>query len=107
MGSGWIIGRTWPDGDWRNIYFASEHLQATVERVDALQELLPPEMNMPEMALRFVLANPVISTAIPGMRTQRHVDANLACSDAGALPAELVAQLRMHRWDRQPALIAR
>jgi len=36
------------------------------------------------------------------MRLRKHVDANLAASDAGPLPRALVEQLRPHRWDRQP-----
>jgi len=35
-------------------------------------------MTMTEMALRFILNNPTVSTIIPGMRRLRHVDANLA-----------------------------
>ena len=35
------------------------------------------------MALRFILAEPTVSTIIPGMRKVRHVEANLAASDAG------------------------
>jgi aryl-alcohol dehydrogenase-like predicted oxidoreductase len=59
-------------------------------------------MTMAEMALRFILNNPVVSTIIPGMRKQNHVDANIACSHAGPLPEDLHDQLRSHRWDRQP-----
>jgi hypothetical protein len=36
------------------------------------------------------------------MRKPRHVDANIAASDAGSLPADLLARLRKHRWVRQP-----
>ena len=57
---------------------------------------------MPEMALRFILNNPDVSTIIPGMRKIRNVEANIAASDAGPLPDELHAQLRPFRWDRQP-----
>ena len=57
---------------------------------------------MPEMALRFILSNPTVSANIPGMRRLRHVEANLAASEAGPLPADLKEQLRKHRWDRQP-----
>jgi aryl-alcohol dehydrogenase-like predicted oxidoreductase len=57
---------------------------------------------MPEMALRFILNNPTVSTIIPGMRKTRHVEANIAASDAGPLAANLHAQLRLHRWERQP-----
>ena len=59
-------------------------------------------LTMPEMALRFILNNPDVSTIIPGMRKVRNVEANIAACDAGPLPDELHAQLRPFRWDRQP-----
>ena len=92
----------WPKGDWRNTYFVPENLKASVEHGERLRPLVPPGMSMPEMALRFILNNPVVSTIIPGMRKEKHVRSNLACSDAGPLPEELHARLRLHRWDRTP-----
>ena len=93
----------WPEGDWRNTYFVPENLNASVEHADALKPLVPSEMNMPEMALRFILSNPVVSTIIPGMRKIRHVESNIAASDAGPLSGELLAALSKHRWERQPS----
>jgi aryl-alcohol dehydrogenase-like predicted oxidoreductase len=93
---------TFPEGDWRNTYFVPENLHASVDRADALRPLIPSGMTMPEMALRFILANPTVSTIIPGMRRLRHVEANIAASDGHALPADLLAQLQQHRWDRTP-----
>ncbi len=52
--------------------------------------------------MRFILSNPDVSTTIPGMLRVRHVEANLAASDAGPLPPELIDKLRAHRWDREP-----
>jgi aryl-alcohol dehydrogenase-like predicted oxidoreductase len=101
----------WPEGDWRNLYFVPENLIPSVERAKALKELLrewnqsqpgEPEITMPEMALRFILSNPDVSTIIPGMRKIDHVYANLAASDAGPLPSELLHELRKHRWLRKP-----
>jgi aryl-alcohol dehydrogenase-like predicted oxidoreductase len=92
----------WPQGDWRNSYFVPENLNASVDRADALRPLVPEGSTMPEMALRFILSNPVVSTTIPGMRKLRHTEANLAASDRGPLPPDLLASLRSHRWDRQP-----
>ncbi len=92
----------WPEGDWRNTYFVPENLIPSVERAEALKALLPPGMTMPEMALRFILSNPTVSTIIPGMRKIRHVESNIAASDAGPLSEDLHARLRAHRWDRQP-----
>jgi aryl-alcohol dehydrogenase-like predicted oxidoreductase len=92
----------WPEGDWRNSYFVPENLAASVERADALKPLVPAGMTMPELALRFILSHPAVSTTIPGMRRPRHVQANLAVSDGASLPDELIRQLRAHRWDREP-----
>ncbi|HKS97322.1 MAG TPA: aldo/keto reductase [Terriglobia bacterium] len=93
---------TWPEGDWRNTYFVPENLKSSVKHADALKPLVPAGMTMPEMALRFILGNPTVATVIPGMRKTRHVESNIAASDAGPLPASLQAKLREHRWDRQP-----
>jgi aryl-alcohol dehydrogenase-like predicted oxidoreductase len=93
----------WPSGDWRNIYFVAENLQATIPRVEALKPLIPAGMTLPEMALRFILNNSDVSTVIPGMRKPKHVDSNLAASDAGPLPEALHTELRKHRWVRKPA----
>ena len=92
----------WPQGDWRNTYFVPANLKATVERAEALKPLIPAGSTLTEMALRLILNNPDVSTIIPGMRKRKHVDANLAASDKGSLPAQLLAQLRTHRWDRTP-----
>jgi aryl-alcohol dehydrogenase-like predicted oxidoreductase len=93
---------TWEEGDWRNLYFVPENLIPSVERAEALRPLVPEGVTMPEMALRFILNNQTVSTIIPGMRKLKHVDQNIAASDAGALPEEIHQQLRAHRWDRQP-----
>jgi aryl-alcohol dehydrogenase-like predicted oxidoreductase len=92
----------WPEGDWRNTYFVPENLKSSVEHGDALKPLVPSEMTMAEMALRFILNNETVSTIIPGMRRATHVKENLSASDKGPLPAELHEQLRSHRWDRLP-----
>jgi aryl-alcohol dehydrogenase-like predicted oxidoreductase len=91
---------TWPEDDWRTTYFTPKNLAATVERAAALKALLPDGMSLPELALRFVLSNPDVSVVIPGMRSPERVRANLAASEAGPLPPELLERLRAHRWDR-------
>ncbi len=93
----------WPEGDWRNHYFGSDNLKASVARAEALRPLIPDGMSMPELALRFILSNPDVSTVIPGMRKMRHVEDNLGASGKGPLDAELIDRLRAHRWDRKPA----
>lgn len=93
---------TWPEGDWRNTYFVPENLYASVDRAEALRPLIPADMNMAQMAMRFILNEPTVSTIIPGMRKAKHVRENIATSNAGPLPAALHEALRAHRWDREP-----
>lgn len=93
----------WPEGDWRNRYFSPKNLTPTLERVEALRKVVPPGMTLPELALRFILQHDAVSTVIPGMRRAAHVEANAAVSDGVRLPEALMAELRRHRWVRQPA----
>jgi aryl-alcohol dehydrogenase-like predicted oxidoreductase len=93
----------WPEGDFRNTYFNASNLAATLERVDALKPLVPKDRTVADMALRFILDNPLISTVIPGMRKMAHVEANLAVSEATPLPQDVHGRLKGHRWDRSPA----
>ena len=92
----------WPEGDWRNSYFNPANLAASVDRAEALRPLVPEGMTMAEMALRWILADPRIATVIPGMRSIRHVEANMAVSDGRPLAPALMEALRAHRWDRTP-----
>ncbi|MBL8143504.1 MAG: aldo/keto reductase [Acidobacteria bacterium] len=91
---------TWPDGDWRNIYFTPERLGEVCDRVDRLRPLVPDGATLPDMALRFILHHPAVSTTIPGMRKSGHVERNVAAGDGRRLAPELLDALRSHRWDR-------
>lgn len=94
---------TWPAGDWRNNYFVPENLIPSVERADTLKPMAAGAgLTLPEMALRFILGEPTVSTIIPGMRKTHHVETNIAASDAGPLPEDFHAELRPHRWERKP-----
>ena len=95
---------TWPSDDWRSTYFVPENLRASVEHADALKPLVPAGSNVAEMALRFILNNLDVATIIPGMRKLKNVEANIAASDKGPLPATLHHELRKHRWVRQPTV---
>jgi aryl-alcohol dehydrogenase-like predicted oxidoreductase len=95
----------WPEDDWRNLYFTRERLKDTLDRVERIKPLLPDGMDLPELALRFILEHPAVSTVIPGMRRVRHVERNLGVSDGEALPPRLRDALRAHRWDRAPEYV--
>ncbi len=91
-----------PESDWRSKYFGPENLGQTLPRVEKLREIVPSGMRMPEMALRFILSNPDVSTTIIGMRKPEHVRQNVETSDAGGLDSGLLKDLKGHRWDRRP-----
>jgi aryl-alcohol dehydrogenase-like predicted oxidoreductase len=91
-----------PKSDWRSGYFGPENLAKTIRRVEKLKKILPAGMTLPEMAMRFILSHPAVSTTIPGMRKLEHVRQNIAASDAGPLDKALLAELKKHRWDRKP-----
>jgi len=102
LGGKMTLATRFPAGDWRATYFGPENLPHTIERVERLKQSLPPGMTLPEMAFRFILSNPDVSTTIPGMRRPEHVRQNIGYSDAGPLPKDLIQELRKHRWDRRP-----
>jgi len=92
---------TFPEGDWRHRYFRGDRKQEVWERVNAIaDELGVPVESMPEIALRFCLSHPAVSTVIPGMRSVRNVEANAAAAALGPLDEETLAVLARHRWDR-------
>lgn len=103
LGGKLTLHTRFPEKDWRASYFNPKNLAQTVVRVEELKKILPKGMSLPEMALRYILSEPAVSTVIAGMRSAEHVRANIAVSDKGPLPAALIAKLRAHRWDRRPA----
>jgi aryl-alcohol dehydrogenase-like predicted oxidoreductase len=102
LGGKMTLETRFPESDWRSKYFGSENLAKTIPRVEKLKAVLPGSMSLPEMALRFVISDPVVSTTIIGMRKLDHVRQNIALSDAGPLESSLLQALKPHRWDRTP-----
>jgi aryl-alcohol dehydrogenase-like predicted oxidoreductase len=102
LGGKMTLETRFPKGDWRAGYFGPENLPKTIRHVEKLKEIVPPGMTLPEMALRFILSHPAVSTTIAGMRKAEHVRQNVAASDAGPLDKSLLAELKKHRWERTP-----
>jgi aryl-alcohol dehydrogenase-like predicted oxidoreductase len=91
-----------PDGDFRAEYFAGNKLAATVERVAALHRTardLRPQMPLAELALRFTVSHPAVTTVIPGIRNVEQARANIACGDGATLTRDELARLAAHEWD--------
>ena len=50
-------------------------------------------VQMPELAIRFILQNSTISATIPGAGNMKELDANVQCSDKGALPQDVASKI--------------
>jgi aryl-alcohol dehydrogenase-like predicted oxidoreductase len=92
---------TFDEDDFRNDYFRDDRKVQVYERVRAIvSELGIAEDEMAEVALRYVLSHPAVSTVIPGMRSVRNVERNMAVADGEGLPDDQAQRLKAHRWDR-------
>ncbi len=60
---------TFPPGDFRNEYFKGDRKREVAEHVEALRRDLKTDAPLVDIALRFVLSHPAVTTVIPGMRT--------------------------------------
>jgi len=91
-----------PDSDFRNYYFRGDRKKQVAHRVRSIvSDLGMEDVNrLPEIAIRFCLSHPAVSTVIPGMRTVSSVDSNVMASGQGPLPARVLEILRRHAWER-------
>ena len=55
---------------------------------------------LPELALRFCLSAPEVSTVISGMRRPAHVRQNTLASTKGSLAPGMLAKLKPHPYTR-------
>ncbi len=90
-----------PAGDWREQYFHGDRRTEAEWRAEALAQLLDDQVKtLPELALRFVLSSPHVSTVIPGMRRAEHVRFNAAMSEKGPLSPAMLSRLEGHAWEK-------
>lgn len=94
-----------PEDDFRYRYFAGDRMQRTVERVAEIRkdmELfgLSDQYSLADVALKFVLARPEVSTVIVGMRSAEQAEMNTRVSQLRNLPDALLEHLRRHNWRR-------
>ncbi len=90
-----------PPGDFRNRYFAGDRKRESWERAQAIAADAGVEIDdLAATALRFCLSHPAVSTVIPGMRSLRNVEANVAAVEQGPLDGATLEKLRPHRWVR-------
>jgi aryl-alcohol dehydrogenase-like predicted oxidoreductase len=90
-----------PEGDFRNNYFAGDRLERAVRRVEKIKsEIADTGLTMPQAALQFALAHSAVSTLIPGIRNVQQAEANTAASDMPPLSEALLLRLHEHAWMR-------
>jgi aryl-alcohol dehydrogenase-like predicted oxidoreductase len=94
-------GSTFPEGDFRTRYFGGDRPAQVEQHVTALvQDLGIDADQLPDVALRYVLDQPAVSTVIAGMRTVRNVERNAATSDGRRLTEAQREVIARHRWER-------
>ena len=87
--------------EFRAMYFRGDRKKEVVERVNRLQEDLgTTNGSLAEVALRFCLSHPAVTTVIPGMRKVRNVEANCAVPDKGPLDERTLGILQRHVWHK-------
>ena len=88
-------------GEFRESYFRGDRKRQVVEHIEALKkDLAGVPGTLAEIALRFCLSHPAVTTAIPGMRRISTVESSCRAASAGKLDANTLAILRRHVWER-------
>ncbi len=106
LDEGGLTGVITPDssfaaGDFRSRYFKGERKRQVHQRAQVLESLLGDEAaTLAELALRFCLSHPAVSSVIPGMRSVGNVERNTGVSDGRRLSPGLLDQLCRHAWPR-------
>ena len=94
-----------PDDDFRSQYFAGDRMERTAMRLEAIHDDiealgLSENYSMADVAIKFVLARPEVSSVIVGMRHPDQVDKNVHTSRLRDLSDDAIMQLRRHHWNR-------
>jgi len=87
-----------PERDWRARWLSGGRLEQGWERVQALRWVENENRTMAQAALKFILAHPAVSTVIPGMRSARHAEENVAVSEGVEMTPTEVERLKSHAW---------
>src|SRR5919202_2260735 len=72
-------GTTFPEGDIRRSWPEAQWYRESLKKVQSLRHL-EDGRTLGQLALRYVLAHPAVSVAIPGAKTPAQVEANAAAS---------------------------
>ena len=92
---------SWDEGSVLHTFYRDERFGLTLKRIEAIKDVTSEYYEkLAEVAVRFVLDRPEVSTAILGMSNSRRIQENLSYSDGVRLPRELRKKLASHEWRR-------
>ena len=104
LASGLLTGKfradsVFPADDIRQNFLTPRRLEEALARVDEAKSIIGGAApNLAVAALRFSLADDAVSTTIPGARSARQVEINVAAADA-SLPGDVVVKLKSRLAD--------
>ena len=89
----------WSHDDKRHHMYKGKSFAHTLDRVEKLKLLCAHfDLTLPEVAMRFCLADTAVSTVACGMRNVEEVEKNTVYSSDKGLPDELLTLLQDHNW---------
>jgi aryl-alcohol dehydrogenase-like predicted oxidoreductase len=92
---------TFEKDDFRRHYFAGDRLDRSVKRVERIRKAFGDSgYSLPQLALKFALSHPAVSTVIPGIRNREQALQNSEISSLPDPDEEVLMQLREHTWNR-------
>jgi aryl-alcohol dehydrogenase-like predicted oxidoreductase len=101
----WGPSTSFGEEDIRRLVFAGERLPQTLRHVEAIREDvrrfgLEARYALSDVALKFVLAQPAVSSVVVGMRNVAQVQKNTSTVALPDLPQALLQTLQRHNWRR-------
>jgi aryl-alcohol dehydrogenase-like predicted oxidoreductase len=83
------------NGEWfnRGETFSGVEYETGLQAVEELRALVPSNMSMAQMALRWLLMFPAVTCAIPGAKRPSQVEENVAAAEMPALSEESMKQI--------------
>lgn len=94
-----------PKEDFRSQFFAGDRMQRTAVRVNAIREDLETlgisdDYSLADVAIKFVLSRPEVSSVVVGMRNPDQVKMNVRASTLKDLDEATLNALKRHHWNR-------
>ena len=82
--------------------FSGLDYEIGLQAVDELRALVPANMTMSQLALRWILMSPAVTCAIPGAKRPSQVEENVKAADLSELSEETMDQIRAiyEQWVR-------